>query len=155
MGCSMKKIIAFCFLITFSVVTLPASALEGNQVKYLGGTAQGIRGGVIGRLNTTSETELIFEYSGNNLAIPYDAIQSFQSSEEVARHLGVVPAILVGMFKKRQRQHFFRVEYHDSNNVAQALVFEVPKHTPRVLQAVLETRAPGAYRPCRPCANRD
>jgi hypothetical protein len=151
----MKKIIAFCFLITFSVVTLPASALEGNQVKYLGGTAQGIRGGVIGRLNTTSETELIFEYSGNNLAIPYDAIQSFQSSEEVARHLGVVPAILVGMFKKRQRQHFFRVEYHDSNNVAQALVFEVPKHTPRVLQAVLETRAPEAYRPCRPCANRD
>lgn len=152
----MRKLIAFCLLlITISVVTLPAFALGGSQVKYLGGTAQGVRGGIIGRLNTTPETELIFEYSANKLEIPYDAIQSFQSSEEVTRHLGVLPAMIVGIFKKRQRQHFFRIEYHDSNNVAQALVFEVPKHMPRILQAVLETRAPGAYKPCRPCAKRD
>jgi hypothetical protein len=150
----MKKFIAFCLLlISVSVLTLPAFAVDGDHVKYLGGTAQGVRRGAIGRLNTTPETELIFEYSGNKLAIPYAAIQSFQSSEEVARHLGVVPAIVVGMFKKRQRRHFFRIEYHDSNNGAQALVFEVPKQMPRILQAVLEARAPGAYRPCRPCAN--
>jgi hypothetical protein len=152
----MRKFIAFCLLpITISVLTLPAFAVEGSQVKYLGGTAQSVRSGVIGRLNTTPDAELIFEYSGNKLAIPYAAIQSFQSSEEVARHLGVLPAILVGMFKKRQRQHFFRIEYHDSNSVTQALVFEVPKRMPRVLQAVLETRAPGAYRPCRPCAQQN
>jgi hypothetical protein len=153
----LNKFISFCLLlitlsVSASVATLPAFAVEGGRVKYAGGTAQSVRGGVIGRLNTTPDTELIFEYSGNKLAIPYDAIQSFQSSEEVARHLGVLPAIVVGMFKKRQRQHFFRIEYHDSNNVAQALVFEVPKHMPRILEAVLETRAPGARRPCRPCS---
>ncbi|MGA9977142.1 MAG: hypothetical protein WBQ08_00700, partial [Candidatus Sulfotelmatobacter sp.] len=114
-----------------------------------------VKGGVVGRLNTTPETELIFEYSGNKLEIPYDGIQSFQSSEEVARHLGVIPAIIVALLKKRQRQHFFRIEYHDSNNVAQALVFEVPKHMPRILEAVLEARSPGARRPCRPCAERN
>jgi hypothetical protein len=152
----MKKFIAFCLLlITVSVLTLPAFAVEGSQVKYLGGTAQGVNAGAIGRLNTTAESELIFEYSGNKLVIPYDGIRSFQSSEEVARHLGVLPAIIVAMFKKRQRQHFFRIEYHDSNNVMQALVLEVPKHMPRTLQAVLETRAPGSDRPCRPCATRD
>jgi hypothetical protein len=152
----MKKFIASCLLlITVSVLTLPAFAVEGSHVKYLGGTAQGVNAGVIGRLNTTPESELIFEYPGNKLVIPYDGIRSFQSSEEVARHLGVLPAIIVAMFKKCQRQHFFRIEYHDSNHVAQALVLEVPKHMPRTLQAVLETRAPGSYQPCRPCANRD
>jgi hypothetical protein len=137
----MKKFIAFCLLLITVSVTLPAFAVEGSQVRYLGGTAQGVNAGVIGRLNTTPESELIFEYSGNKLAIPYDSIRSFQSSEEVARHLGVLPAMIVGMFKKRQRQHFFRIEYRDSNNVMQALVLEVPKHMPRTLQAVLETRS--------------
>ena len=152
----MKKFIALSFLlITLSFLTLPAFAVEGSQVKYIGGTALGVRDGVIGRLSTTSESDLIFEYAGNKLAIPYNGIRSFQSSEEVARHLGVLPAMLVGMFKKRQRQHFFRIEYHDRNSVTQALVFEVPKRMPRVLQAVLETRAPGAYRPCRPCAQQN
>jgi len=152
----MNKLISLSlFLIFSSTFTLPALAVEGSQVKYVGGTAQGVKGGVIGRLNTTPETELIFEYSGDKLAIPYDAIQSFQSSEEVARHLGVLPAILVGMFKKRQRQHFFRIQYHDPNNVTHALVFEVPKHMPRILEAVLETRAPGVSRRCLPCASRD
>jgi hypothetical protein len=140
----MKKHVAFCLVLIFS---LPAMAVEGGQAMYLGGTAQGVNAGVIGRLDTTAETSLIFEYSGNNLAIPYDAIQSFEYSKEVTRHLGVLPAVAVGMFIMRRKGHFFRIAFHDSNNVAQAVVFEVPKHMPRTLLAVLETRAPQACKP--------
>jgi len=152
----MRKLIAFrLLLIVLSLVTLPAFAVEGDHVKYLGGTAQGVSRGATGRLNTAPETELIFESSGNKLVIPYAGVQSFQSSEEVTWHLGVLPAMVVGIFKARWRQHFFRITYRDSNNVPQALVFEVPKRMPSILQAVLEARAPGANKKCRPCARRD
>src|SRR5277367_5984149 len=133
----MKKFIGFCLLL---IVSVPALAVEDGQVMYLGGTVPGVDAGVVGRLDTTSGTALIFEYAGNKLEIPYAAIQSFEYSKEVTRHLGVLPAIAVGMFKMRKHGHFFRISYHDSNNVAQAAVFEVPKHMPRTLLAVLTTR---------------
>jgi hypothetical protein len=144
----MKKFAVFCLVL---ILSLPAVAVEDGQVMYVGGTAPGVNAGIVGRLNTTSETALIFEYPGNQLAIPNDAIQSFQYSKEVTRHLGV-PAIAVGMFRMRRHGHFFRISYRDSNNVAQAAVFEVPKHMPRTLQAVLETRAPRTCKPSLPCA---
>jgi hypothetical protein len=140
----MKKFVALCLLL---IVSLPALAVEDGQVMYVGGTAPGVNAETIGRLDTTSGTALIFETSGNKLEIPYDAIQSFDYSKEVAHHLGVLPAIGIGLVKMRQHRHFFRISYHDSNGVAQAAVFEVPKHMPRTLQAVLETRAPQSCKP--------
>jgi hypothetical protein len=142
------------FLILAVALSLPALAVEDGQVMYLGGTAPGVNAGAVGRLDTTAGTALIFESSGNKLAIPYDAIQSFEYSKEVTRHLGVLPAIAIGMFKMRRHGHFFRISYRDSNNVAQAVVFEVPKHMPRTLQAVLETRAPQTCKAELPCAGR-
>lgn len=142
----MQKLVAFFLLLTLCI---PALAVEDGQVMYVGGSAPGVSAGVVGRLDTTADKALIFEYSGNKLAIPYDAIRSFEYSKEVTKHLGVLPAIGVGMLKMRRHQHFFRISYRDSNHVEQVAVFEVPKHMPRILKAVLETRAPGT---CRPCA---
>jgi hypothetical protein len=147
----MKKFAAFGLLLVF---TLPALAVEDGQVMYLGGTAPGVNVGVVGRLDTTAETALIFEYAGNKLEIPYAAIQSFEYSKEVTHHLGVLPAIAVGMFKMRRHGHFFRISYHDSNNVAQAVVFEVSKQLPKTLLAVLTTRAAQATQPEPPHAGR-
>ena len=143
----MKKLVSFCFVLIFS---LHALAVEDGQVLYMGGTAPGVNAGIVGRLDTTAETALIFEYAGNKLAIPYSAIEAFEYSKEVTRHLGVLPAITVGTFKMRRHQHFFRISYRDSNQIEQAVVFEVPKHMPRTLQAVLETRAPQACKPALP-----
>jgi hypothetical protein len=94
---------------------------------------------------------LVLEHSGSKLEIPYAAIQSFEYSKEVTRHLGVLPAIAVSLLRARQRRHFFRISYHDTNSVPQVVLFEVPKHIPRALQAVLDTRAPQAVKPSRPC----
>jgi len=147
----MRKIVVFGLLL---IVSLPAFAVEDGQVMYVGGTAPGLTAGVIGKLDTTSDTALIFEYSGNKLAIPYDAIHSYDYSKEVTRHLGVLPAIAIGLFKMRSHRHYFRISYRDGNNVAQAAIFEVPKQMPRTLQAVLETRAPRPCRPHVPCVKR-
>jgi len=130
-------------------VSLPAAAVEGGQVMYAGGTVPGVNPGVIGRLDTSSQTDLRFEYMGTRLLIPYAAINSFEYSQEVKHHLGVLPAIAIGLIKQRQHRHFFRISYHDEKNGPQVAIFEVSKHKPRSLKAVLDARSP---RPCKPYA---
>ena len=148
----MKKLTTLCL---FLILSLSAVAVEDNQVTYVGGTAPDVEAGAVGQLDTTSETALVFKSSGRKLEIPYFAIQSFQYSREVPRHLGVLPAIAIGMLKVRRHQHFFRISYRDSNHLAQVAIFEVPKHTPRTLQAVLETRAPQTCKPYLRCTGKN
>jgi hypothetical protein len=136
---NVKKLAAFCLLM---VMSLPTGAVEGEQVKYMGGTVADLHSGTLGRLDTTSATMLTYEYSGNKLVIPYAKIDSFEYSVDVARHLGVLPAMAIAPLRKRQRRHFFRISYHDESNVSQVAVFEVPKRMPRTLLAVLQVRAP-------------
>src|SRR3984893_10386324 len=59
-------------------------------------------------LGPTSEKSLTFETSGTKLLIPYADIQSFEYSTEVTRHLGVLPAIGVGIVQMRRHRHSFR-----------------------------------------------
>ena len=148
----MKKLMAFCLLFA---LTLPVAAVEDGQVMYAGGTAKTLQAGVVGRLDTTSETALSFDYSGTKLLIPYATIESFQYSTEVSHHLGVLPGIAVALLKKRERRHFFRISYRGADNVSQVAVFEVPKQMPRTLQAVLQTRAPQSCKPCSAGAGRN
>jgi len=136
----MKHFLAIGILL---LLPLMAVAVEDGQVLYAGGTVSTIKEGVIGKLNTSSETALVFEYpGGSGLVIPFGRIDSYEYKQEAARHLGVLPAIGVGLVKKRQKKHFFRISYRDEKDTAQVAVFEVPKHMPKSLLAVLQTRAP-------------
>jgi len=140
----MKKLVTFCLAFALA---LPAAAVEDGQVRYVGGTVLALHAGAMGRLDTTSETALGFEYSGTKLLIPYADIQSFQYTTEVTHHLGVLPGIAVALLKKRERRHFFRISYRNADHVEQVAVLEVSKHMPRTLQAVLEARAPQTCKP--------
>lgn len=147
----MKKPLAFCF---FLLLSLSAAAVDDGYAVYVGGTVPNINAGVVGKLDTTAETALTFEYAGNKLAIPYDSVQSYEYSKEVTRHLGVMPAIAVGLIKMRRHSHFFRISYGcEGGDATQVVVFEVPKHMPRILQAVLQTRAPVTCKSNLPCAS--
>jgi hypothetical protein len=99
-----KRIVALVLLFTMS---LPALALTGGQVMYAGGTVPGLGMNAIGRLDLASDTWLTFESAGSRLTIPYSAIESFEYSKEVTRHLGVLPAIAIGLVRQRQHRHFF------------------------------------------------
>jgi hypothetical protein len=140
----MKTILAFCL---FFFTPLSALAVEDGEVVYIGGTVAALKAGTLGNLDTTSPTALTFEYSGSKLAIPFARIDSFEYSQRLARHLGVLPTIAVGLVKQRQRKHFLRISYHDESNTSQVAVFEVPKGTPRALLAILQVRAPQGCRP--------
>lgn len=140
----MKKIVAFCLLL---VMSLPVGAVEDGQVLYAGGTVPALETGTLGRIDTTSQTALSFEYAGSKLAIPYAKIDSYQYTQQVARHLGVLPAIAVGLVKIRQKRHFIQIGYRDEDNLKQVAVFEVSKHMPEALLAVLQARSPQGCKP--------
>ena len=143
----MKGFVQFCFLLFLS---LSAAALTDGHAKYVGGTAPNMIAGAVGRLETTSETSLIFEHAGNKLEIPYASIESSDYNKEVARHLGVLPLIAVGLIKTRQHRHFFRISFRlPGSTTAQVAIFEVPKHMPRNLQAILDARAPHTDKSCK------
>jgi hypothetical protein len=143
----MKRFPQFCL---FLFLSMSAFSLDEGHARYVGGTVPGVTAGVVGRLDTTSDTALIFLQAGNKLAIPYASIESYEYSKDVTRHLGVLPAIAVGLVKMRRHSHYFSISYRtESGGPAQIVVLEVPKDMPRTLQAILQTRAPRISGPCR------
>jgi phosphatidylglycerophosphate synthase len=138
----------FFMLALCVVLVLPACAVEAGQVAYVGGSLS-VTQGTIGSFDTTSPTALIFRSGGsgvssNEVDIGYKSIRGFAYTTEVAHHLGVLPAVAVGLVKRRERKHFLTLRFSDSAGVAQAAVFEVAKNDPPVLLAILHARAPQA-----------
>ncbi len=136
----MKRLVGM-FLI-FALTISAFGLVEGTEVMYVGGTAPNLSEGLIGHLDTTSPTALTFDASGKRLVIPYDKVQSFQYSRQLARHYGALLTVAIVMFKFRQRRHFVTIHYLDETSTQQVAVFEISKEMPRTLMAVLATRAP-------------
>lgn len=137
----MRKLIAvFLLLATASFLF----AADDNNVTYTGGTAPQVKEGAAGRFDFSSATQLRFVSSGTVLEIPYTAIESFAHTREAAVHLGVAPAIAVGLVAARRHNHFVRIIWKDSNKVSQVAVFEVPKSVTTYLMPALQARSPHA-----------
>jgi len=120
----MKGFFQICFLLLLPV---SASALQDGYAKYVRHSARRDR-----RCYRASGyhfgTSLTFERAGNKLEIPYASIQSYDYSKEVARHLGVLLAMAIGLVKMRQRRHVFRILYRGQGDpAAQIIIFEVPQ----------------------------
>jgi phosphatidylglycerophosphate synthase len=140
---------AFVFALSVLLV-VPCFAVEAGQVAYMSGTLA-VPQGTIGGFDNTSPAALVFKFTVSGAAqgevdIAYKNIGSFEYSTEVAHHLGVLPAVAVGLVKRRERRHFFTIKFTDSSDVPQAAIFEVPKRDPPGLLAILRARAPQACR---------
>jgi hypothetical protein len=139
-------------LLLFSLISPPVlagpaggSVVEGEQVRYIGGSIAGVKENTIGRFDTSQSIALAFEFSEGNAEIPYKLIRAFQYEEKLARRLGVVATIAVALVKHRQRRHIIKISYFDREGIPQAAVFEVSKDKATAVVAVLEARAP---KPC-------
>ena len=133
----------FFVLILIAAFAVPALAIDDN-VTYVGGSVSSIKNGTIGHFDTGQAASLAFEYSGGRFAIPYEGIRSYEYKKEIARNLGVLPAIAVGLVRMRQHRHFVTIIYQDEDGGPQTMRFEVPKHMPATILSVLETKAPQA-----------
>jgi hypothetical protein len=129
-------------------MAFPAYALEGSDAVYVGGTISQLKVGGTGSFDFSRGTGLVFQYAGGSFEIPYQQIESYEHSKEVAIHLGVAPAIVVGLIKKRKRNHFVRITFKDGDNLNQVAVFEISYRLPQTLMPILAARAPSAR--CNP-----
>lgn len=121
-----------------------AFAAEDGNVAYAGGTVPLMKGGATGKFDFTSANQLQFISSGMVLEIPYSSIESFQHTKEAVVHLGVAPAIAVGLLAARRHNHFVRITYKDNNQLPQVVVFLVPKSMTAYLMPILQVRSPQA-----------
>jgi CDP-diacylglycerol--glycerol-3-phosphate 3-phosphatidyltransferase len=131
--------------------SVPACAVETGEVAYAGGTA-GVALDTRGVLDMTSPATLLFKFSGANgapgqIEIPYRNIRVFEYRKEVAHHLGVLPAVAVGLVKMRERRHLFSISYTDSSEAIQVAMFEVGKRDQPALLEVLRARDPQICKP--------
>ena len=134
----MRRIVGLALLLAFS---LPGVAAD-DPVIYAGGTVPGLQQETNGLFDTSDKNSLIFQHAAGKVAIPFSTIVSYQYTEKVTHHLGVLPAIAVGLLRARKRQHFVRITYRDESNARQVALFQVPKQMPQTLMPILEARAP-------------
>lgn len=138
----MRRIVSLVVVIMLSVNAF--AMVEGNEVAYVGGSATAVKPGDVGTFDTAPPNELVFAAPGGKVAIPYDKVTRIGYRTEVAYHLGVAAAIVVGLIKQRARKHFLTLTYTDESGVGQAAVFEVAKNASPALLALLKARAPKA-----------
>jgi hypothetical protein len=130
----------------FSVlVLLLASLAAAEDVEYVGGTVPGLTAGSTGQLNTTAAESLLFVHSGTRLEIPYKDIKNYRMRQEVKHHIGVLPAIAVGMVRHRKMRHVLTLNFM-ANGEPETALFEVPKTMPEILVPILQARALQACR---------
>jgi len=135
----MKKLIYLALLI---FATIPAFAVTGTDVQLLASTLPGVTPGRVGQLDTTIPQQLIFRVPNQpDLNMPYAQITEFSSRQEVTHHLGVLPAIAVGLIAARRHSHFLSITFTDANGTPQIATFEVAKDAVELLRPVLLARA--------------
>jgi phosphatidylglycerophosphate synthase len=141
----------FFVLLLSSIFAVPTFAVEAGQVAYTSGTLT-VAQGTIGSLDIRVPTTLVFKFTAatsgsGEIDIPYDKITGFVYRTEVAHHIGVLPAIAVSLVKRRERKHYFTINFNDPSGTAQVAIFEVPKQDPPALLATLRSRSPQACKP--------
>ena len=72
----MKRLLAALLILSLAVPAF-ASAVEGEDVKYIGGTIANMKEGTVGRLDTAANNAFVFEYGDGRVEIPYASIQRF------------------------------------------------------------------------------
>lgn len=152
----MRKVIAFCLIVSLIVPTVAMAGLGSNKAAYQGGTTKdkdfpGANDAVEGYLNTGDENELKFEYSLNHrnqtYSIPYKQFIDIEYGQKAGRRVGasIATAILispVGLFMlfSKKRKHFITIGYTDSAGKEQVAVFELGKDIIRTTLPILEAR---------------
>lgn len=143
----MKKLAAIILAMTATLGTVRAFAQEGDEIAYVSGTAQNVKEGCMGRVDSSSAVALEFRSDSGLLSIPYTGIIAYQYREEAKYHLGVLPAIAVGLFAPWAKLHFVTITWRGEQNAAEVATLELSKSSSEALLALLRARATEACKP--------
>lgn len=147
-----RRVIGGSLLLVSSMfLTVSTFAVEAGQVMYTRETVI-VAQDTIGTLDIRVPSALVFKFTATNsgsgeIDIAYDKIAGFAYRTVVAHHIGALPATSVSPVKRRERKHYFTIDFNDSSGVAQVAIFEDPKQDPPALFATLRSRSPHACKP--------
>jgi hypothetical protein len=124
---------------------IPALAGIGSKdTVYVGGTAR-LQENTEGKSSTADDKVFVFQYKEgkqiSRLEIPYDSMNSLEYGQKAGRRVGLAIVISpIALFSKKRR-HFLTINYTDSAEKQQAVVFEIGKDVVRTTLASLEARS--------------
>jgi hypothetical protein len=144
----MKRFTTILLALIFTVTPLFAHTQLFADEPGILATGTPFKEATAGEFDFSHGAQLRFVHKGGVLEIPYESVEAFEHRDEVAVHLGVAPAIVVGLIAKRRRHHFVEITYRDAAGMHQVAIFQVPKATTAVLMPLLVANAPKAQ--CRP-----
>jgi len=116
------------------------AGLNSQKAMYMGGTVPELKAETEGTFSTQDEKEMVFQYKGGKLAIPYDRIDSLEYGQKAGRRVGLAIAVTPLALLSKKRRHYLTVNYRDANDKQQAAVFELGKNIVRVTLSSLEAR---------------
>lgn len=130
-------------VLTLSLITicLPLFAgVDGHKAVYVGGTVNALKEGMEGTISTKDVKQLVFQNKKDQLAVPYDRIDSLEYGQKAGRRVGLAIAITPLALLSKKRRHYLTVNFNDADDKQQAAVFELGKDIVRVTLSSLEAR---------------
>lgn len=147
----MLKTISLVLVLTLTLGMTGAFA-KSDSASYYGGTVAVFKDAkkeIKGRLITTDETDLQFNYANNQLLkIPYANFIDMEYGQKSGRRVGaaVATTILLGplglltLMSKKQK-HFLTLGFKDEAGKDQVAIFKLHKDLVRTLLPILEARS--------------
>jgi hypothetical protein len=113
-------------------------AVGRDEAMYVRGTLSAFKARTEGKLNTQSETDLLFNAGKRgSVTIPYRAIASleFEQVERTVVIIGLAPPV------SKRLYYYLTITYRDAENKEQSAVFELGKGVVRPMLTILEARS--------------
>jgi phosphatidylglycerophosphate synthase len=124
--------------ILLATASVPSGASSISSVTFAGGSGSTLAAGTTGSLDVSSPDKLVFHADkGNEITIPYSQVQDCAYQDPVAHHLGVLPALAVGLVGTRIHNHLVTLTYLDTAHARQTVIFQLPHSGPEVLLPIL------------------
>jgi hypothetical protein len=119
----------------------PAPAVEpGYRTELVGSTVPGVNARSSAQIDLSEMGAMVLRSGREEVRIPYLRIEALEYGQNVSRRFLAAVVISPVLLLAKSRKHFLTVEYKDSEDKQQALVFRVNKGDVRPLLASLEAR---------------
>jgi hypothetical protein len=143
----MKKMRPLVLTVLSCANGAPAFAQQAQDATYVRGTVKTLREGAVGSVDKGSPAALEFQSGSEKFSIPYTRVTAFRYHEESQFHLGVLPAIAVGLFTYWAKRHFVTITWNGENGVSEVVTLEAPKSTVQGFVELMRARASIACKP--------
>jgi hypothetical protein len=133
-------------LLIYLTSSISLYAVGSHDAQYVGGTVAAMPKSQSGQLNV-ADASLGFQYQKSSFSIPYASVTDMEYGDKPSTRIGTSigvalicwPCGIATLFVKA-KHHFPTLEFTDSSNTKQAVVFELGKAFPEAMLPTLDVK---------------